>query len=385
MELTILGENIKKYRKRDNLTQAQLAEKLFVSYQAISGWERGITPPDLENVCKLAEIFHVTIDSLLRADDGLEEKRMIGIDGGGTKTEFVLFTENGNILRRLRLSQSNPNDIGLDKCCELLAEGIDTLLETTSAVSCIFAGIAGATTGDNGQKITAFLNKRYKSIQINVNTDAVNVISCNTQNIDGMAMICGTGSVLFARENGIMHRIGGWGYLFDESGSAYDIGKDAIRAALAQLDGMGEKTLITNMLEKELGSGTWNCLNDIYQKGKAYIASFAPIVFRAASDGDNVARKIIQKNACHLAKLINVAKEQYHCGNDVVVCGGLIENCKDILLPMIEENLSYSVNFIFLDLPPVYGACVECCRMMHVALQNKFHDTFYNDYNNLRR
>ena len=385
MGLYALGNNIKKYRKKYNLTQAQLAEKLFVSYQGVSSWERGVTVPDLENVCKLAELFHVTIDVLMREETFPNERLMIGIDGGGTKTEFVLFSESGKILCRTCLTQSNPNEIGLKKSCEILAEGIDFLMEGVPEVKGIFAGIAGATSGDNCQKITEYLKNRYKAIKIDVNTDAVNVISCNTQSSDSMALVCGTGSVLFARENGIMHRIGGWGYLFDEEGSAYSIGRDAIRATLAQSDGLGGKTLIADILKEELKCDIWDCLNEIYQKGKAYIASLAPIVFKAAKSGDMIAKQIIQKNAIYLAKLINAAKEQYNCGNNVVACGGLIENCREILMPIIEEHISCDVKFIFPCLPPVYGACVECCRMMNIVQDDGFQDTFYNEYNNIRK
>ena len=78
---------------------------------------------------------------------------MIGIDGGGTKTEFILCTEKGIILDRVKLSRSNPNDIGLEKCCEVLTEGIDKLLEIAPSVCSIFAGIAGCLTGDNAERV----------------------------------------------------------------------------------------------------------------------------------------------------------------------------------------------------------------------------------------
>ena len=65
-----LGKTIKQHREAVGLTQSQLAESLFVSFQAISAWERGITPPDLENVCRLAEFFGVSVDSLV---GGFEE------------------------------------------------------------------------------------------------------------------------------------------------------------------------------------------------------------------------------------------------------------------------------------------------------------------------
>lgn len=312
--------------------------------------------------------------------DVSSERLMIGIDGGGTKTEFVLFSESGEILRRIKLERSNPNDIGLEECCAVLTEGLNILLEHSVAVSGIFAGVAGVTTGDNRKEISEYFRKKYKSAKIAVDSDAVNVISCGSLNTDGMAMICGTGSVLFVREKGVMHRVGGWGYLFDEKGSAYDIGKDAIRAALAQQDGLGEKTIISELLKEELQSEIWDCLDQLYKKGKSYIASLAPVVFRAASSGDVVAERIIQENAEHLAQLINAAKESYDCGNDVIACGGLIENCKEVFLPMIKKNVSADIHFIHPELPPIYGACVECLRTVGITPDKKFYDTFYHAY-----
>jgi len=309
-----------------------------------------------------------------------ENRLMIGIDGGGTKTEFILCTEKGIILDRVKLSRSNPNDIGLEKCCEVLAEGIDKLLEIAPSVCSIFAGIAGCLTGDNAERVAAFLRERYPLIEVNVDTDGVNVLSCNPDSADSMALICGTGSVLFARENDRKHRIGGWGYLFDEAGSAYDIGKDAIKAVLAQMDGMGEETILTDLLKKEMQSDIWEGLNVIYQKGKAYIASLAPLVFRAHAMGDKVSEDILRKNAAHLALLINTAMKNYSCGSSVVACGGLIEHFRDVLLPMIEDRLDMKVDFIFSKVPPVYGACAESCRRVKILPDRDFYETFCKAY-----
>lgn len=58
------GERIQKFRKELNLTQNELAEKLFISYQAVSQWETGVTKPDIEMLPKLAEVFNKSIDAL---------------------------------------------------------------------------------------------------------------------------------------------------------------------------------------------------------------------------------------------------------------------------------------------------------------------------------
>ena len=61
MELT----NLKKLREKSGITQADLADKLFVSAQSVSKWENGISEPDLATVFQLADIFSVSIDTLL--------------------------------------------------------------------------------------------------------------------------------------------------------------------------------------------------------------------------------------------------------------------------------------------------------------------------------
>lgn len=381
----LLGENIKKYRKKAQLTQTQLAEKMFVSTQAISNWERGLTPPDLENLCRLSAFFHVSVDSLLGKNEFLNEKLMIGIDGGGTKTEFILFTESGKIVHRLKLSQSNPNDIGMENCCGVLAEGIDLLLEKAPAVCGIFAGIAGGSTGGNQAQLAAFFKKRYPRIHTEIDSDAVNVLYSDMDSTADMALICGTGSVLFARKNGKNHRIGGWGYLFDGAGSAYDIGCAAVKAALAEADGLGPGTAITELLKQRTQSDIWGGLSKIYQGGKAYIASFAPLVFEAYALNDPAAADILKENCRHLTSLIAAAQRQYRCGNRVVACGGLFENYKEILLPMLQTASPPATQFVFPSLPPVYGACAACCHQLGICPGKDFYEHFYQDYQRITR
>ncbi len=61
----IVGLNISRYRKAQNLTQDELAKQLSISYQAISKWENGITKPDISLLPVLASILNVSIDSLM--------------------------------------------------------------------------------------------------------------------------------------------------------------------------------------------------------------------------------------------------------------------------------------------------------------------------------
>ena len=74
MKLTI-GENIRNYRKKNNLTQEEFADKLGVSYQSVSRWENGNFYPDLELIPAIAEILGVTVDTLFGIQEIEKEKR----------------------------------------------------------------------------------------------------------------------------------------------------------------------------------------------------------------------------------------------------------------------------------------------------------------------
>lgn len=62
---TNIAENIKFYRKQLNLTQGQLAEKLNGKASLVSNYENGYSTPDIYTLCKLADIFKISLDELV--------------------------------------------------------------------------------------------------------------------------------------------------------------------------------------------------------------------------------------------------------------------------------------------------------------------------------
>ena len=68
-----LGSNIAQYRKSSGMTQAKLAEQLNYSDKAVSKWERGESMPDVPTLARLAQLFGVSVDTLLRDPEALPE------------------------------------------------------------------------------------------------------------------------------------------------------------------------------------------------------------------------------------------------------------------------------------------------------------------------
>lgn len=374
-----LAHNIKKYRKLLGLTQGELAERLFVTAQNVSKWETGRSVPDLENLCKLTEVFSVSPDRLLGyTEPTAREQVLAAIDGGGTKTEFVLYTEKGGILTRLVLGGSNPNTVGIEGSKALIQSGLDRLLTVNPNISAVYAGIAGCGLKEHRNKLLAFLKKVYPTVRFVVDSDVPNVVYSAPVEDRCIAVICGTGSVVYAKTPEDMHRLGGWGWLWESGFSGYDLGRDAFRAALAAGDGVGPETLLRERIGQRLGGDVWEKLGDIYRLGQDGIAAFAPVVFEAYAQGDAVAEQILEKNARQLALWINTAAQRYDCGQDVVIAGGLIRY-KQILEAFLNDKLMPGMQMIFNDRPQICGAAVGGCRILgHIAPE--FKENFYKNY-----
>lgn len=74
MDNSKFGKFIKELRKEKNMTQKELAEKIYLTDKAISKWERGLSFPDITLLNSLSEVLGVTVTELLKGERGKEEK-----------------------------------------------------------------------------------------------------------------------------------------------------------------------------------------------------------------------------------------------------------------------------------------------------------------------
>ena len=362
MKSDILSKNIRIYRKQSGLTQQELAERLFVVPQTISKWESGISEPDADKLCAMADIFGVSLDVLMRSEESEEKKALIAIDGGGTKTYFLLFTEEGEVLERLILGGSNPNAHGIDHTKSVLSEGIDLISRSAKIVG-IFAGISGASAGNNRRELEDFLGKRYPYAKRCVEGDIHNVIyGVKGASERCIAAICGTGSVVYGYDGGKLTRYGGWGYLFDNAGSGFDIGRDAIRHALMAEEGECPEGALSRSVRDKVGGKIFDNIGEIYAKGKDHVASFAPIVIDLAAEGDRDALEIVKRTTDRLSMLINRAAQTHVFGDLVVIAGGLTAR-RDVIAPLLREGIDDKLNIVFADRAPIIGAAVKCASL----------------------
>lgn len=375
----VFAGNLRAARKQRGLSQRELAEKLYLSTQAVSKWERGESVPDLAHTCRMAALLGFSIDSLL----GVDDQRMpglIAVDGGGSKTEFVLFSPDGSVKKRLSLPGSNPNICTAEGACSILRQGIDSLLQEGLRVSALFVGGAGMASGGNGTAIETVLRKCYPQLTLQCDTDVRNLLAQARDPENAIALICGTGSVVYAAAGGMLRRFGGGGWRLDTLGSGYDLGRAALLAALEHRDGTGPKTALTAAVEQRLGDTVWNCVSMLHQKSNAHIAAYAPLVLEAWQSGDAVATRITEQNLQRLAHLVTVAARQTPQAKEVILGGSLLtknaafQKALEKLLPVCLE--AHPVNF-----PPIWGACLQCAKLAGLPAPDpqRFADSYFKE------
>lgn len=374
----VLSKNIKKCRMKLGLTQTELAEKLYVSGQAISKWESGLSVPDLANLTQLSDIFSTSVDKLIgHKIYTSEDKVVLGIDGGVTKTEFVLCTDDGYVINRLILDGCNPKVGGIERTYAILKSGIDTMLMTRSDISGVVAGISGIRSGDNLDKVNKFFETTYPILKISASSDINNVASC-VMGIDKCAaLICSAGFVVISNSNGKIRQIGGWGYLLDNVGG-YAIGSEALRAVLAEKDGFGEHTVLSELVRNMLNGDVRENLDRIHLDGDGFVPGFAPLVFEAYTTGDKVASEILDRVSDQMVKILKYTLDNFDCGNNLIMTGGLIKNSR-VLVDILSKKLGDSINIIVPELPNVFGACVRACRE-YCEMKDGFFENFKTTY-----
>ncbi|HEU4719393.1 MAG TPA: pentapeptide repeat-containing protein [Bacteroidia bacterium] len=99
MEAIVIGDKIARARKKTNLSQAQLAEKLFISPQAVGKWERGESVPDIVTIGKLAKILGVDLNYFSDSSQSIEAET--GHAGADDTTQTVNGSDSPSAERRL--------------------------------------------------------------------------------------------------------------------------------------------------------------------------------------------------------------------------------------------------------------------------------------------
>jgi N-acetylglucosamine kinase-like BadF-type ATPase len=307
------------------------------------------------------------------------EDLLLGVDGGQTATRALVARIDGTILGRGRGGPVRHLFSGV---------GEDTRAALQEAISLAFAEagiepieVAAAVCGLSGvrqdspeaEKVAAIVGELVRPRRIEILPDFVTALAGASGGGAGVVVVAGGGSVAYGRaEDGREAQAGGWGYLLGDEGSAYDIGRRAVAAAIRASDGRGPATTLVETVKRIFDRTDLQEIKAIVYRpdfSRDRLAALAPLVAQAADAGDEMARRIMTAAGEELAKLaLAVVHRLFDVGEAVSVytAGGVFEAGAVLERPFGEAlNKAWPTSrMCWPQHPPAVGALILARRML---------------------
>ena len=240
-------------------------------------------------------------------------KYYIGIDGGGSKTKFLCFDSTGRECGAATTVGTYCAQDGIDAVLFRLQDGISRSLpeETTD----VLIGFGMPAYGENrmldalsAQKI----RETFAPIQVHIDNDAAIGWAGSLAMEPGISVVAGTGSIAYGRDaSGKTERCGGWHEFFSDEGSGYWLGKQLLQLFSQQSDGRLEKTVLYDLVRKELelqnDFDIITLVNQRYASSRKDTAALQKILLEAARLGDPHALACYDRASEELSRLIVTA------------------------------------------------------------------------------
>ena len=237
---------------------------------------------------------------------------VLGLDGGGTQTRVLLSDLSGRAAGAGLSGACNLAAVApADALAAALAASDAALQEagrSCAEVTSVCAGVAGVSYTDRRAQFLSGLQTVFPNAQVSVEPDYAIALTGATGGRPGVIVIAGTGSAAYGENaDGETHRTGAYGYLIDDSGSGYGVGRAALAAVLQAADGTGPATTLTERIPAALGlASLGEIVPGIYggSLSRVLIASLSQAVAESASlDSDMVARALLMRAGGTLAHL----------------------------------------------------------------------------------
>jgi N-acetylmuramic acid 6-phosphate etherase len=247
--------------------------------------------------------------------------RILGIEGGGTKASWMLFTAQGDKLQLLEEGRLAPTNFRLTSRERIL----EIWREMPRAVDRVGVFLAGCATTADRASLTKLCAEVWPQAAIVTGSDRESGFASAFGDGDGITVNAGTGSSITGRRQGQVDYAGGWGHILGDAGGGYDLSLETLRFVLRDYD-LHRRS--SDLAQEVLRALALNDLNELVRwaqtAGKMEIATLAPVVFAAGVAGHEQVNDILRSGARVLAEFTGaVADRLEFCAPPVALLGGL--------------------------------------------------------------
>lgn len=306
---------------------------------------------------------------------------LLGVDGGGTKTGFLLLRADGAVLAEHLDEGAYHVQIGMPALKAMLAHGVSALLSKAGieadAVASAFFGLPAY--GEDS-RLTSALDAVPEGIlprgRYLCGNDMVGGWAGAFACADGINIVSGTGSIAYGERHGATARAGGWGELFSDEGSAYWIAVQGFNAFSRMADGRRPKGPLYDLMRE-----AYKLTDDLDLSGlilsdlaRERIAEASRIVTCAAQAGDDASRRIFAAAGAELAELALAVRDALGFGDGeatLVSHSGGVFKAGALILEPLRAALAKANAPVTLAAPrfsPSIGAALVAARHAHIPV-----------------
>jgi glucosamine kinase len=274
----------------------------------------------------------------------VSERIAVGVDAGATATD-VAISSNGRFERVVHAGPCNPTTLGVDAVAATIA---DAVLRGTGGEdpAALYVAAAGAAREKIAERLERALRLSFpRTSHFVVAGDVESALRSAIPEGPGIVLIAGTGSVAYAENGDLRARVGGFGYLAGDEGSAFAIGFAAVKVLSRVYDGRARADETTALVERVLGCHDRDeLIGTLYERplDVPKIAAMAPSIIGFAGKGNRASTKIVQSAAEELGELARFAAQQANLADKspaVAFAGGLLRE-NSLLSSLLETRVN---------------------------------------------
>jgi len=309
----------------------------------------------------------------------------LGVDGGGTKTRFVLIDAEGTVVAEAQRGTTYHPQVGLDGVRATLADGLaDVLQQSGIDPGSIGHAFFGLPAHGEDSTVTPLLDTMPGALLGHSRYACGNDMVCGWAGslscADGINIVAGTGSIGYGQRRGRDARAGGWGEVFSDEGSAYWIAVQGLNAFSRMSDGRLPRGPLHALFREALQiDEDLDACARIYGEqafARGELAQLSPVVARAAAEGDAIAQRIFTDAGTELAAIAGALRDALQFERDesttVSYSGGAFSAGEgDLLCRPFADALKAISPAFRLQSPqhaPHYGAALYAATLAGVTI-----------------
>lgn len=289
---------------------------------------------------------------------------VVGIDGGGTKTDAIAVTLTGEIVGSRRIGTTSPHAISLRESVRLVEELVTDLIGERSPAA-VGVYLSGLDLPREVESYAAALEPMGWPLVL-ADNDVFALLRAGTEQPDAVAVVCGTGiNAVGRRADGASVRFPALGSISGDWGGGHGLGQEALWHAARAEDGRGVATTLVDAVCGQFGvSSVVELTAQLHfgERDHGELSRLAPAVFAAADDGDPVAGDLVDRLADEVVIMATTSLRRLGLleqGVPVVLGGGILQAQPVRLMNRVIEGLaaaSPSAHPVLLTAPPILGA-----------------------------